>query len=286
MRALAILLLMISVGIVYAQVSTPPNPSVDLVYICPMDHDIRSNAPGKCSRCGMKMVEGIPEPVEYHMDLSVFPAPLKPLELAHLRFDVHDPWKDNLVTKFTPVHEKLFHLFIVSEDLQVFVHDHPVWDSSSFNYDYVFPKPGMYRILGDFYPEAASPQLLAKTVYVGGNSMPPAPIGRDYSTKSAENLTVEMVSFPEQPVAGANTQMHFKLSPADGIEKYIGAWGHMLAVSDDLIDMVHTHPFVSEGGPDLRFDLTFARSRTYRVWVQFQRKGVVNTAHFDIPVKP
>jgi hypothetical protein len=42
---------------------------------------------------------------------------------------------------------------------------------------------------------------------------------------------------------------------------------------------------VSEGGPDVRFDLTFARARTYRVWVQFQRNGVVNTAHFDIPVK-
>jgi hypothetical protein len=59
----------------------------------------------------------------------------------------------------------------------------------------------------------------------------------------------------------------------------------MLAASDDLIDMVHTHPFVSEGGSDIRFDMAFARPRTYRVWVQFQRNGVVNTAHFDIPVK-
>jgi hypothetical protein len=33
------------------------------------------------------------------------------------------------------------------------------------------------------------------------------------------------------------------------------------------------------------FNVIFPRARTYRVWVQFQRKGVVNTAHFDIPVK-
>jgi hypothetical protein len=32
--------------------------------------------------------------------------------------------------------------------------------------------------------------------------------------------------------------------------------------------------------------MVFARARMYRVWVQFQRNGVVNTAHFDIPVKP
>jgi hypothetical protein len=159
-----------------AQVTKPPNASTDLIFICPMDHDIRSNAPGKCSRCGMKMVEGIPEPVEYHLVLGVTPKPPKPGEPAHLRFDVHDPWKDNPVTKFSVDHEKLFHAFIVSEDLQYFVHDHPTWDGASFNYDFAFPKPGMYRILGDFYPEASSPQLIAKTVYVAGNSTPPVTI--------------------------------------------------------------------------------------------------------------
>ena len=65
------------------------------------------------------MVEGIPEPVEYHLDLSVTPKPPKPGEPAHLRFDVHDPWKDNPVTKFSVVHEKLFHAFIVIEEVVV-----------------------------------------------------------------------------------------------------------------------------------------------------------------------
>jgi hypothetical protein len=79
--------------------------------------------------------------------------------------------------------------------------------------------------------------------------------------------------------------MYFRLTPADGLEKYIGAWAHMLAASDDLIDLIHTHPFIADGGPQLEFTLEFPRARTYRVWVQFQRKGVVNTAHFDVPVK-
>jgi len=33
-------------------------------------------------------------------------------------------------------------------------------------------------------------------------------------------------------------------------------------------------------------NMVFARARMYRVWVEFQRNGVVNTARFDIPVKP
>ena len=78
--------------------------------------------------------------------------------------------------------------------------------------------------------------------------------------------------------------MVFRLSPADGIEPYLGAWGHMLAVSDDLVDVMHTHPFLADGGPRVQFDLIFPRVRTYRVWVQFQRAGIVNTAVFNVPV--
>jgi hypothetical protein len=79
--------------------------------------------------------------------------------------------------------------------------------------------------------------------------------------------------------------MMFHVEPADGFEKYLGAWGHMLAASDDLIDMMHLHPFRADGGPGVRFDIVFPRPHMYRVWVQFQRKGIVNTVHFDVPVK-
>ncbi len=85
------------------------------------------------------------------------------------------------------------------------------------------------------------PQLITKTVFVAGTTAPVVPLKRDYSTKTAENLKVELSTMPAEPLAGVNTQMSFTLSPGDGIEKYLGAWGHMLAASDDLIDlMAHT----------------------------------------------
>jgi hypothetical protein len=233
----------------------------------------------------MKLASDVPEPAEYHLNLTVVPKAPEPQKPARLVFEIHDPWKNNRVTKFTVIHEKLFHAFIVSEDLEFFVHDHPIWKDNAFQYETRFPRPGIYRILGDFYPEAATPQLIAKTVIVPGDAPAPAPLQKDYSPKDGENLKVEFTTVPPEPVAGQNTQLRFQLGPGEGLEKYLGAWGHMLAASDDLIDMMHTHPFIADGGPQIQFNLVFPRARAYRVWVQFQRNGVVNTVHFDVPVK-
>ena len=118
-----------------------------------------------------------------------------------------------------------------------------------------------------------------------GPAQAAALLSRDYATKATENLSVSLVSDPPQPIAGTKTMLFFRLDPADGIEKLLGAWGHMLAASDDLVDLVHTHPFIADGGPEMQFNIYFPRAQTYRIWVQFQREGVINTARFDVPVR-
>jgi hypothetical protein len=232
----------------------------------------------------MALVAGVPEQVEFPVDFSVSPSSPHPQNPAVLKFAIHDPWKNQPVTKFIPVHEKLFHAFIVSQDMSYFEHAHPTLTANQFDYQITFPKSGMFRILTDFYPEGATPQLITKTVFVPGESQTSATLSRDYSTKSDKNLTVFLETIPETPLAGMKTRLRFTLSPGDGIEKYLGAWAHMLAASDDLIDMLHQHPFVADGGPNLEFNVAFPRAHTYRVWVQFQRRRVVNTVHFDVPV--
>jgi hypothetical protein len=297
--ALLLTLLLAAAGLFWGQAPDPatlnattplpgslgPDPNADEIYACPMDPDVRGHSAGVCPRCGMKLVAGIPDPVEYTMDLHVTPDAPKPLQPVKFHFVVHDPWKDRPVTKFQLVHEKLFHMFVVGPDMSFFLHDHPVFqEDGSFDYSTTLPTPGMYRVLGDFYPDGATPQLIAKTVIVPGKGPAPAQLERDYSTKSAGNMDVELTTDPPVPIAHSKTMMFFKVNPGDGLEKYIGAWGHMLVASDDLVDMIHTHPFIADGGPQVQFDVTFPRARGYRLWVQFQRNGVVITAHFDVPV--
>jgi hypothetical protein len=89
--------------------------------------------------------------------------------------------------------------------------------------------------------------------------------------------------------------LFLKLSAEGGLEPYLGAWGHMLAASDDLIDMIHDHPLYVDGveppalqrpwPSQVQFNVLFPRERVYRVWFQFQSRGAVNTVAFTIPVE-
>jgi hypothetical protein len=220
------------------------------------------------------------------MDMKVTPSSVRAGQKVQIEFSVKDPQNDKLVQHFQIVHEKLFHMFVISQDLQFFMHDHPVFGpDGKFRFDITFPRPGMYRVLGDFFPDGATPQLSAKTIIVGGGSQTTPTLGRDYSTKTGANLKVSLETSPPEPNPDSKTLLFIKLDPADGLEKYIGAWAHMLAASDDLIDLIHSHPEFADGGPQMQFNLFFPRARTYRVWIQFQRKGVINTVYFDIPVQ-
>lgn len=255
-----------------------PAQDPNTIFICPMDPDVRQHDPGTCPRCGMKLASGLPEPTEYHLDLTTTPRAIRPGQPINLSFAVTDPWKHRPVTKFQIVHERLFHMFVVSQDLEFFLHDHPVFaPDGQFHYDnLVLPKSGMYRVLGDFYPDAATPQLISKTLLVAG----PAP-GPMQALPTSEAMRLATV--PERPIAGMNTQLHFTLTPGDGLQKYLGAWAHMLVASDDLVDLIHLHPFIADGSPQIQFNATLPRpDHTYRVWIQYQRNGTVNTERFDV----
>src|SRR6266566_100312 len=55
---------------------------LDGSFYCPMDPDVRSLRPGTCSRCGMTLVEGVPDIVEYPLDLRMEPPVPRATELT------------------------------------------------------------------------------------------------------------------------------------------------------------------------------------------------------------
>ena len=240
----------------------------------------------------MKLVAGLPNIVEYPLNLTTDPPLPRVAEVTRLNFGVEDPKTLQPVRHFEVVHEKLYHVFLVSQDLSFFLHTHPERQpNEDFHLDVHFPKPGMYRILSDFYPTGGTPQLITDTVLVPGDgfSLKPASIPADLSPKQTENSHVELELEPEHPIAGQKVSLLYRVTPDENVELYLGTWAHMLAASSDLIDMIHTHPtgaIDARGNSykEIQFSLLFPRAGMYRVWTQFQRQGVVNTVAFNIPV--
>lgn len=293
-------------GVVFAQGWT--NPKTDVApdaldvdpgsqeWVCPMDPDIRSDKPGKCPRCGMTLVKGIVERIEYPMRIETSSKVVRAGVPVKLIFDVEDPKTLKTVTDFTIVHERKFHLFLISQDMTFFMHEHPtIRPDLRYEFEVTFPKPGFYRVLADVYPTAGTPQLIEKTLFVQGPGfkLEQAKLSEDLSLQQGANLAGKMTSGPfHRPIAGRKTTLFLRLTPNDGIQPYLGAMAHMLAASSDLIDLIHEHPVSDNdfGGPEnggykeLTFNIYFPRPGVYRLWLNLQRKGVVNTIAFNMPV--
>jgi len=265
-------------------------PAQDPEFVCPMDPDMRSPRPGNCPRCGMKLVAGLPAPVEYPMEFRAVPDNIPAGRDVTFEFRVLDPKTGRPVTRFETVHEKLFHLFVVSHDLEYFSHEHPtLLRSGWFRLRTRLPKPGTYRLLADFAPLGGSPQLAAHTLSTAGFTEPlggaiPDPAA-DLRPKECANVRVELTTDPPEPIAGRKCMLFYRITPPEGLERYLGAWAHLLAVSNDLVDAIHSHPFLADGGPAMQFNLFFPRAAPYRLWIQTQRRGVVNTAAFTLRVR-
>ncbi|HEX4769617.1 MAG TPA: heavy metal-binding domain-containing protein [Bryobacteraceae bacterium] len=252
-------------------------------WTCPMDPDVHSDKPGKCPRCGMQLLLHVPDRVEYPLRLTIEPRNLQPNQVVNLTLTVVDP-NGSPVKHFETVHEKLMHLFVVGEDLTFFQHIHPVAQANGdFTISVRPPAGGMYRLLADYYPSGAVPQLALGTFFVAGT--PPAKqldMGR--REQSSTNLTASFHAEPQPVLAGFEMRLVYDLRPSEGLELYLGVWGHMLAASEDLIDLIHIHPFLVTGSV-IQFNAIFPRACKYKIWAQFQRLSQVNTFAFTVEAK-
>ena len=284
-------------GIAAAQTASPP-----VAYFCPMHPDVTDKAPGTCSRCGMKLVPGDPwNEREYLLDVEVDPAAPVPGRRARFRLTVSDPDTKAPVRDFAVVHDRKFHLFVVSQDLEDFAHIHPEQESDgSWTIDHTLARPGYYRIYADMLPIGGTPQVLARTLATAkhdGDLTPAVPeLKADTGfVKTAGATTVQLTVLPTSGiVAGRTVKLQYELKegdrPVTDLEPYLGAWGHTLVLSEDALEYVHAHPLEYlpadatdiKGGPTVTFDATFPRPGRYRLWTQFKRRGVVSTTSFTV----
>jgi len=272
-------------------------PAPASAYVCPMHPDVMSASAGKCPRCNMDLVPGSPLSMpDFTLEVETVPRVLKAGQPIKFRFVVRHPLTGEQAKQFATIHDKLFHLFVISRDLEEFAHIHPeAQPDGSFTITHVLPKPGHYVLFSDFLALGGGAQIVATPIATAGVDtdlmaaqarLTPDPPW----TRTADGAKVELLNQQSEFLGGEEIDLVFRFRnaetdvPITDLQRYLGAWGHLLAASSDLVDMIHTHPAWEEGGPNVQFNLIFPRPGVHRVWVQFQRQGVVNTAHFDVPV--
>ena len=233
-----------------------------------------------------------PDPEEYPLDVKISPSEFHAGEKVQLVFTVENPATRKIVDHFEVVHDRLFHLFDSWAPICniSFTTIRNSTEGGDFRFDTSFPKPGMYRLLADFYPSGGTPQLAPKTIFVPG---PPnasvlladAKLSPDTALQHGKITDAGMVLYPPIESPGRPRVSCFACILAT-VSKSIWARGRTCwPRATHLIDLLHEHPMSADGGPQIEFDLIFPRARTYRIWVQFQRKGVVNTVAFNVPVR-
>jgi hypothetical protein len=274
-------------------------------YTCPMHPEIRTSTPGVCPKCGMTLVPATPEiSGAYQLKMECWPRAVRANERARLRFVFLEPGTGKLVTEFSPTHTKLFHLFIVSQDMSHFQHIHPALEpDSSFTIDAVLPEPGHYKVYSDVYPSRGTPQVLQADLVTAGyksdlfateaHLVPDSVLSR-----TIDGMKIDLKLDPPEIIAGRPFTLSFHLQdvrtgePVRDLRPYLGAWGHTLILSQDQVDYVHSHPSANvpevadqsrlKGGPDVVFEAFLPSPGVYRVWTQFQRGDVLSTVSFTI----
>jgi hypothetical protein len=195
------------------------------------------------------------------------------------------------VRHFEYVHERPIHFLIISSDLADFDHIHPqLTPGDRYEVAYTFPHGGAYRLWADFSLPGEAPRVESWDVIVAGPPRQPQP-------SRGTSLHAELIA--SKPLrTGQDIPITLKLAGADErLEPYLGAWAHVIIVSDDLSSFTHAHPLGDSPtaahthvlGPtpsEINIVTSFPRPGRYKLWAQFQQSGQVVTLPFLLEVQP
>jgi hypothetical protein len=280
-------------------------PAITSGFICPMHpNEVKATA-GTCSICGMTLVPGDPmATADYSLSVTTEPRAVKHGQKTKFRIAVRHPLTGEPVKEFAEVHDRLFHFFIISRDMTQFFHEHPVIEKDgTFTIEHVLPAAGQYMLFSDFMPVGGGPQMIATPLTTAGfdgdiaSSWPNLKPDTSF-TKTANGVTVQLNIDVSKVIAGEEADVPIRFDdaktgePVTDLQRYLGAFGHAMMLSEDMTEHVHAHPeqmlegtgITQGGGPDLVFHALFPKPGLYRIWLQFQRNDVLSTVPFTVRV--
>ena len=181
------------------------------------------------------------------------------------------------VRDFDVTHEKRMHLIFARRDLTGFQHLHPeLAADGTWSADVRLDAAGSYRLFADFSHDD-TPRTLAADLRVDGAADLRALPAPQPEAVSDGGYDVRLAAGDAHP--GEEADLRFTIT-RDGApiktEPYLGAGGHLVALREGDMAFLHVHP-MDDG---VRFAATFPTAGRYRLFLQFQHEGRIQTVAF------
>ncbi len=247
-------------------------------FFCPMhcEGDKTYDKPGECPVCHMALKKQTSD--KFSVDVKSIGGKIQAGTPANFLFTLKDP--TGLPVKSVEiVHEKPLHLLMVNKDLSWYAHEHPVLQpDGTFTFAFTFPAGGEYTLFNDFTIKNVGMQVVPVTITVEGASKSMVPLIVDSDKpKIVDGYSVSLDT--GSPIkTGVSTHMAYTItkdgSPIDNLQPYLGAMGHLIIISQDMKEFVHSHlhvggTAVQSGGTRSDFAAHFKSAGVYKSWAQF-----------------
>jgi hypothetical protein len=203
-------------------------------------------------------------------------------ERETLRFRVVDE-RGETVRDFDVEHERRMHLILARRDLTGFQHLHPEQAADgSWSVPVRLADAGSYRLFADFSHDGEARTLATDLRVDGAADLRPLP-APEAAAVSDGGYDVRLDAGAARP--GEEADLRFTITrdgaPVD-TEPYLGAGGHLVALRDGDLAFLHVHPLSDDA---VEFAATFPTAGRYRLFLQFQHEGRIQTVAFTQEVR-
>lgn len=155
------------------------------------------------------------------------------------------------ITSLEIQHEKLMHVIGVRSDMNEFLHIHPqpAFAPGELSVDYLFAKPGRYKIWSEIKKDGVVHTFAHPSIDVMGEG-----VREEKNVSFGRSVVVsgyQVVLAAGEPIGkGVDHDLYFDIHDEEGneiaVEQYLGADMHLSLIKDDWSEFIHAHPVTSQ----------------------------------------
>lgn len=238
---------------------------------------------------------------DYAIEVVTSPVQFGAGETVQLRIVIKDKQTQQPWGQYSVVNEKLLHLIAISEDMQQYEHLHPEYvGNGEFSVEYTPPIESTYYLYAEFAPNATT-EALARSVIATKAAPAVGTVAKLTEQARVQQSGQYIVDLDADQKLYANKTYKLSFQVRDSVsgtavtsfEPYLGVMGHLAIVHEDKETYLHVHPTSafsrsdsdSATGRSIDFSAQFPKPGMYRMYLQFQREGRLQTAAYTVLVQ-